>query len=55
MKIPVRRQDIAEMASLTTETTIRAIRKLADQDLVTIVHGKIIIKDVAPLRRFVES
>ena len=55
VKIPVRRQDIAEMASLTTETTIRAIRRLADQDLVQIVHGKIIINEVEPLRRFVES
>ena len=55
VRIPVRRQDIAEMASLTTETTIRAIRRLADQDLVQIVHGKIIINEVEPLRRFVES
>jgi len=55
VRIPVRRQDIAEMASLTTETTIRAIRRLADQDLVQIVHGKIIINDVEPLRRFVGS
>lgn len=54
-RIPIRRQDIAEMASLTTETTIRAIRRLADQDLLTIVHGKIIINEVEPLRRFVES
>lgn len=55
VKIPVRRQDIAEMASLTTETTIRAIRRLADQELLTIVHGKIFIDDVEALRRFVES
>ncbi len=55
VKIPVRRQDIAEMASLTTETTIRSIRRLADQGLVEIVHGKIIINDVEPLRRFVGS
>jgi CRP-like cAMP-binding protein len=55
VKIPVRRQDIAEMASLTTETTIRAIRRLADQELLTIVHGKIIIDEVDALRRFVAS
>jgi len=54
-KIPVRRQDIAEMASLTTETTIRAIRRLAEQRLVRIVHGKIIIEEVEPLRRFVAT
>ncbi|HKP70384.1 MAG TPA: Crp/Fnr family transcriptional regulator [Pyrinomonadaceae bacterium] len=55
VRIPVRRQDIAEMASLTTETTIRAIRRLADQELLTIVHGKIIINEVESLRHFVES
>jgi CRP/FNR family transcriptional regulator len=55
VRIPLRRQDIAEMASLTTETTIRAIRRLADQGLVKIVQGKVIIEDVEPLRRFVVS
>jgi CRP/FNR family transcriptional regulator len=51
-KIPLRRQDIAEMAGLTTETTIRVIRKLADKNLVKIVHGKIILERAEPLRRF---
>jgi CRP/FNR family transcriptional regulator len=55
IKITVRRQDIAEMASLTTETTIRAIRRLADQGLVRILHGKIIIDQVEPLQRFVQT
>jgi len=55
VKISVRRQDIAEMASLTTETTIRAIRRLANQGLVRIVHGKIIIDQVEPLQHFVAS
>ena len=52
VKITVRRQDIAEMASLTTETTIRVIRRFAEQNLVRIVHGKIIFDDVNPLRDF---
>jgi CRP-like cAMP-binding protein len=55
VKILLRRQDIAEMASLTTETTIRSIRRLADQKLVRIVQGKIIIDDVEPLHRFARS
>lgn len=55
VKIRVRRQDIAEMASLTTETTIRAIRRLADQGLVRIVHGKIFIDRLEPLEQFVET
>jgi CRP/FNR family transcriptional regulator len=55
VKIPVRRQDIAEMASLTTETTIRSIRRLADNGLVRIVHGKVIVDQLEPLRDFVET
>jgi CRP/FNR family transcriptional regulator len=52
VKISLRRQDIAEMAGLTTETTIRVIRKLAERDLVKIVHGKIILEQAERLRRF---
>ncbi len=52
IKISLRRQDIAEMAGLTTETTIRVIRKLAEKDLVKIVHGKIILEQAERLRRF---
>ena len=53
--ITVRRQDIAEMAGLTTETTIRAIRKLADKNLIRIERGKIFIDDLEPLREFLAS
>jgi CRP/FNR family transcriptional regulator len=52
VKISLRRQDIAEMAGLTTETTIRVIRKLAEKELVRIVHGKIILERSERLRRF---
>lgn len=55
VKINVRRQDIAEMAGLTTETTIRAIRKLADRKLIVIERGKIIVGDIEPLREFLAS
>jgi CRP/FNR family transcriptional regulator len=54
-KISLRRQDIAEMAGLTTETTIRAARKLAEKDLIKIVRGKIILDDAESLRRFLDS
>lgn len=50
VRIALRRQDIAEMAGLTTETTIRVIRRLAEKDLVRIVHGKIILDSLDPLR-----
>lgn len=53
--IAERRQDIAEMAGLTVETTIRAVRKLADKNLIRIERGKIIIDDLAPLREFLAS
>lgn len=53
-RISLRRQDIAEMAGLTTETTIRTVRKLAARNLIRIVHGKIFIDDVEDLKGFLE-
>ncbi len=52
VKITLRRQDIAEMAGLTTETTIRTVRKLAEKDLIKIIRGKIIVENAELLRRF---
>lgn len=54
-KITLRREDIAKMAGLTTETTIRVIRRLAERGLVTIVHGKVIIDEVGPLKSFLRT
>jgi CRP/FNR family transcriptional regulator len=51
-KISLRRQDIAEMAGLTTETTIRVIRKLAEKNLVVINRGKIILDSPELLRDY---
>ncbi len=48
--ISIRRQDIAQIAGLATETTIRAIRKLADDGLISIVRGKIVIENPELLR-----
>ena len=50
-KIPHRRQDIAEMAGLTLETTIRVIRKMADKGCFNIVGGRIIVNTTEPLRK----
>ncbi len=55
VRITLRRQDIARMAGLTTETTIRVIRRLATGGLVTIDHGKIIVGDISGLKRLAES
>ncbi len=52
IKISLRRQDIAEMAGLTTETTIRAVRKLADKNLLEIIQGKIVLSEIQSLRDF---
>src|SRR5436190_11953371 len=50
--INIRRQDIAEMTNLTTETVIRATRRLAEMHLVRIERGKILIDEAEPIRRF---
>ena len=54
VKIALRRQDIAEMAGLTTETTIRAALRLAEKDLIKIVHGKIHIENCEKLKTFLQ-
>lgn len=55
IKITLKRQDIARMAGLTTETTIRVIRKLAEQELITITHGKIYVGSTGPLQDHVQN
>ncbi|CAN5325768.1 Crp/Fnr family transcriptional regulator [soil metagenome] len=52
-KIPHRRQDIAEMAGLTLETTIRVIRKMAEKGCFNIVGGRIMLETTEPLRKLV--
>ncbi|MGD9590643.1 MAG: Crp/Fnr family transcriptional regulator [Pyrinomonadaceae bacterium] len=54
-KITHRRQDIAEMAGLTLESTIRSIRKLADRGYFRIIQGKIHLDSTRSLRNFVRS
>jgi len=50
-RITLRREDIARMAGLTTETTIRVVRRLEKRGVLDIDHGKIVIGDREPLRR----
>jgi CRP-like cAMP-binding protein len=52
LKIMLRRRDIAEMAGLSTETTIRVIRDFAEKKLVEIDRGKIVINDAMRLREY---
>lgn len=51
IKITLRREDIARMAGLTTETAIRTIRNLAEQGVISIEKGKILIADTGLLRK----
>lgn len=55
VKITLRREDIAKMAGLTTETTIRSVKKLAARGFIEVTHGKIIVRSDATLRGFLES
>jgi CRP/FNR family transcriptional regulator, dissimilatory nitrate respiration regulator len=52
VKIMLRRQDIARIAGLTTETTIRVIRRLAERGFIRIDHGKIVLDSTAKLQDF---
>lgn len=54
VEIKLRRQDIAEMAGLTTETAIRAIGLLADKNLLKIIRRKIVVEDIIALRNFLK-
>jgi CRP-like cAMP-binding protein len=50
--ITARRQDIAEMTGLSTETAIRVIRRLSKQGILRIEHGKIFIDRIDLSVRF---
>jgi len=52
-KITHRRQDIAEMAGLSLETTIRTIRKLAEKGYLKIVGGRIFVETTEHLRTLI--
>lgn len=54
-RIMYRRQDVAQMAGLTTEAAIRSIRKLADMGLFRIVQGTICLESTDPLREFIRT
>lgn len=49
VRIGLRRQDIAEMAGVTTETAIRVIRRFAERGLVRIDRGKVVLESAAEL------
>lgn len=55
VEIKLRRQDIAEIAGLTTETAIRAVGSLARRGLVRVCRRKIFVDDPDRLRAVVEK
>ena len=52
LRITLRRQDIAEMSGLTTETVIRCVKRMCDKGLLEIDRGKIVIPEREPLALF---
>lgn len=55
VRITLRREDLAKMSGLTTETTIRTVKKLAARKFLSIEHGKIIIDSPQALKQFVSG
>jgi CRP-like cAMP-binding protein len=50
VRIKTRREDIGKMAGLTTETTIRVIRKMKEKGLIRIERGKIVVESLETLK-----
>ena len=53
--VKLRRQDVAQISGITTESAIRNIKKLADDDLLKIKNRKIVIDDLPKLKAFADS
>lgn len=51
IRIPLRRQDLADLTATRVETTIRLMRRWEKQGLVTTQAGGFVIRDVAQLER----
>lgn len=54
-EIPFTREEIANMAGTTTETTIRVMSRFKDSDIIRSIRGKTIILDEVKLRSLSES
>ncbi|MDD5628405.1 MAG: Crp/Fnr family transcriptional regulator [Elusimicrobia bacterium] len=52
--LPVRRNEVAEMAGTTAETAMRTLRRLEEQDLLERRRGQIVIRDARRLRGLLE-
>ena len=53
--ISLRRQDIAQIAGLATETTIRTIRKFSEYNVLSILKGKIVLDNLEALEKYCKS
>lgn len=55
LKIEYRRQDLAEMAGLSLEATIRTIRRLARKNCLRIIGGRVVLESTDRLRKIVNT
>ncbi len=55
IKLPLTRQDLADMAGTTVETTIRTLSRMRRQGIVDTEHGYVLIRDVERLTRIAEE
>ena len=55
LTLPFTRQEVADMAGTTTETTIRVMSQLKNRKIIRSVRGKVIIIDKEKLRLLSEG
>ena len=55
IKLPLTRQDLADMAGTTVETTIRTLSRMRREGIVDTVHGYMLIRDAERLTRIAEE
>lgn len=53
--IPFTKREVAEMASMATETAFRVIKSLRDEDILESERGSILIKDLGSLKEIAEA
>ncbi len=54
IRLPLTRQDLADMAGTTVETAIRTLSRMRKEGIVDTVHGRILIRDPERLSRIAE-
>lgn len=55
IRLPLTRQDLADMAGTTVETTIRTLSRLRREGIVDTMHGHVLIRDMKRLTQIAEE